>query len=220
MKKETKLILIPVLFILSLALLIWAMNRKKTPDVAATSEVKEEVVNRERVLRNGAYTLGNPNAKVHLVEFFDPECEACAAFHPIIKKILVDFKDDLYFQGRYMLYHGNSHGAAMALEAAGEQGKYWELQDILFTRQNEWSHKKESANPYFMNYAKELKLDLKKFEAGLTNQTFQGFLKLDIAEGESFGVRGTPTFFINGRPLMELSDNALRDAIVAELKKP
>jgi protein-disulfide isomerase len=219
MKKETKLILIPVLFILSLALLIWAMNRNKTPEVATNTAVKEEPVNRERILRNGAYSIGSINAKVHVVEFFDPECEACAAFHPILKKVLEDFKADLYFQGRYMLYHGNSHGAAMALEAAGEQGKYWELQDILFTRQNEWSHKKESANPYFINYAKELKLDLKKFEGALTNQTFQGYLKLDIAEGESFGVRGTPTFFVNGRPLMELSDTALRDAIVAELKK-
>ena len=105
-------------------------------------------------------------------------------------------------------------------EAAGEQGKYWELQDILFTRQSEWSHKKESANSFFINYAKELKLDLKKFEAALGNQTFKGYLKLDIAEGESFGVRGTPTFFINGKPLMELSDTALRDVIAIELKKP
>ena len=219
MNKEIKLIVIPLVFVATLGLLIWAFNKNPQSPTEVTSTEQASTLSLKKGLRENGHTIGDPSAKVVVVEFFDPECEACSAFHPVIKEVLKDFQNEVFFQARYMLYHGNSHNAAMALEAAGLQGKYWELHDMLFEKQGEWSHKKESANSYFIQYAKDLKLDIKRFEEDLINENSKNILKVDIAEGESFGVRGTPTFFINGKPLMDLNDNALRDAIVQELKK-
>lgn len=118
-----------------------------------------------------------------------------------------------------MLYHGNSQQAAEALEAARIQGKFWEMQDILFTRQEEWSHKKESVMPIFEKYAQELKLDIKNFQSDLIKSEVKAYIAQDVAEGNAVGVRGTPSFYVNNKPLAALSDSGLRDAIVEELKK-
>lgn len=214
MKKDIKFILFPLIALIIFGLGMYFLNQKKPAEVSNV-----EAAPQLSVLREGAPSLGSPSAKITLVEFFDPECEACSAFHPILKDILNDFAPDIYFVARYMLYHGNSQEAANALEAARVQGKFWELQDILFVRQSEWSHKKESVMPIFEKYAEELKLDLNKFKLDVNDTNLKANIAKDVAEGNAIGVRGTPSFFINGRPMTNLSDSGLREAIVEELKK-
>lgn len=215
MKKDMKMILYPAVALIIFGLIGWYLyqptNDKNTANEPTTASSVP-------LIRDGNYTIGNKDAKVTVVEFFDPECEACAAFHPILKEVLKDFSAEVFFVGRYMLYHGNSHNAAIALEAAGAQGKYWEFQDILFTRQEQWSHRKDSPMSIFEKYAEELKLDLNTFKTSLDDTTLKQKIAQDVADGQQLGVRGTPSFFINGKPLMTLSNEGLRDAIAEALK--
>lgn len=171
------------------------------------------------LLREGNYSKGPANAKVTLVEFFDPECEGCAAFHPILQKVLAEYPNDVKLVARYMLFHGNSYPAALALEGAGKQGKYWEMYSILLERQVEWSHQDKPVNSIFEGFAKELKLDLVEFNKSYDDLTFKSTLAQDVSEGKLLGVKGTPTFFVNGQMLMNLSYNDLKTAIDKEIAR-
>jgi protein-disulfide isomerase len=183
--------------------------------------------NAETLVRPDSPTLGAADAPVTVVEFYDPECEACAAFHPVVKKLLKDYEGRIRFVARYMPLHPNSLSAATFTEAAGEQGKYWQAQEMLFQRQPEWGTKhgpQTSApaadiNTLFRKYAMELGLDLNKMDAAFAENRYQAKIQRDLKDGQSLGVRQTPTFFVNGRRLARFSETDLRALIDEELKR-
>lgn len=212
MKNNIKLIIFPLLGLVILALLgnYFMETKKKQARLDSLPS---------NLLRKGNYSLGPSGAKVLLVEFFDPECESCAAFHPAVKKILADYPKDVEFVARYMLFHGNSENAALALEGAGKQNKYWEMYNLLLERPLEWGHLKESATPIFEKYAQELGLNIAEFNKSYTDSSFKEKLIQDMRDGKALGVKGTPTFFVNGVMLQKLSYTELKNAIDLELKK-
>ena len=178
------------------------------------------------LVRPDSPTLGPADAKVTLVEFYDPECEACAAISPIVKKILKDYEGKIRFVARYMPLHPSSMTAAAFTEAAGEQGKYWQAQELLFQKQSEWGqkHGQPSASPadtnaLFEKYSMELGLDLTKLNAAIEENRFAAKIDRDKKDGQGLGVRQTPTFFVNGRQLVRLGDSELRALIDQEMKK-
>lgn len=191
------------------------------------SNTRNSSVNMETLVRPDSPTLGAANAPVTLVEFLDPECESCAAFAPIVKKILKDYDGRIRLVVRYMPLHPNSLRAATLTEAAGEQGKYWQMQELLFQKQPEWGTKHgtggQNTSPadidaLFEKYAKELGLDLEKINAAVKENRYQAKLERDKRDGQSLGVRQTPTFFVNGRKLQRFSEADLRALIDDELK--
>jgi protein-disulfide isomerase len=178
-----------------------------------------------QLIRPDSPTLGPVDAKVTLVEFYDPECESCAVFGPIVKKILKDY-GNIRLVARYMPLHPNSMTAATFTEAAGEQGKYWQAQELLFLRQSEWGQKhgqpattSTEINSLFEKYAKELGLDLGKLNSATKENRFAAKIERDKKDGQSLGVRKTPTFFVNGRELVRFGETELRSLIEEELKK-
>lgn len=181
----------------------------------------------ETLVRPDSPTLGAPDAPVTLVEFLDPECESCAAFSPVIKKIMSQYDGKVRLVLRYMPLHPNSLRAATLLEAAGEQGKYWQMQDYLFQKQPEWGTKHGPAasapqpdvNVLFDKYATDLGLDLAKVNAAVKENRYQAKFQRDLKDGQSLGVRQTPTFFVNGRRLARFSEADLRALIEEELRK-
>ncbi len=184
-----------------------------------------ERITSEALVRPDSPTLGPADAKVTIVEFLDPECEACAAFHPVVKKTLKDYDGKLRLVVRYMPLHPNSLSAATFLEAAGEQGKFWEAQDKLFLMQPEWGTKHGSNAPQadinvlFRKYASELGLDAGKMNSAFAGNLFADKIERDRKDGESVGVRQTPTIFVNGRKLSQLTEAALKYLIDDELKR-
>lgn len=164
-------------------------------------------------------TLGAPNAPVTLTEFYDPECESCRAMYPIVKQILKDYQGKVRLVMRYMPLHGNSMLAAQVTEAAGEQGKYWEMQELLFNKQQEWGEKREPQTALFEKYATELGLNLTQFRTAIADNRYTAKIERDKRDGQSVGVRSTPTFFVNGRPLARLGEPELKSLIEEELKK-
>lgn len=186
---------------------------------------KPAAINTEALVRPDSYTLGSRNAPVTIVEFLDPECEACAAFNPIVKKVLKEYEGRAKLVVRYMPLHPNSLTAATFMEAAGEQGKYWEAEDLLFEKQPEWGTKhgqpasnQADINTLFKKYAAELGLDMNKMNSAFAENKFAAKIERDKNDGQSLGVRQTPTVFVNGRKLTRLDENALKYLIDEELK--
>lgn len=195
--------------------------------VTANNNSNKPKINPEQLVRPDSPTLGLPNAPVTIVEFYDPECESCASFAPIVKKIYDEYGGKVRLVMRYMPLHPNSLSAATFTEAAGEQGKYWQAQELLFQRQPEWGTKHGPAasqpapniNVLFEGYAKELGLDLAKAAAAVSENRYGAKVERDKKDGQSLGVRQTPTFFINGRQLARLGERELRALIDEELKR-
>jgi protein-disulfide isomerase len=178
------------------------------------------------LIREDSPTLGAADAPVTIVEFLDPECESCAAFAPIIKKILKEYDGKVRLVVRYMPLHPNSLTAATFTEAAGEQGKYWQAQEMLFQKQPEWGTKHgpqtgapADVNTLFRKYAMELGLDINKMDAAFAENRYAAKLARDRKDGQSLGVTRTPTLFVNGRQLARLGESDLRFLINEELKK-
>lgn len=190
------------------------------------SNSNKGTINTETLVRPDSPTLGAADAKVTVVEFLDPECEACAAFAPVVKKLLKDYDGKIRLVVRYMPLHPNSLSAATFTEAAGEQGKYWQAQEMLFKKQPEWGTKhgapsglKADADSYFKEYAMELGLDLNKMDDAFAENRYQAKIQRDLKDGQALGVRQTPTFFVNGRRLARFSEADLRALIDEELKR-
>lgn len=181
------------------------------------------------LVRPDSPTLGPSDAKVTVVEFLDPECESCGAFAPQVKTLLKEFEGRVRFVVRYMPLHKNAKLAAQYTEAAGEQGKYWEMQEKLFAMQGEWGdkhgHGPAPATPtppvseLFEKYAKEIGLDVQQLNTAAGNAKYAQKADRDLKDGQALGVRQTPTFFVNGRKLARLSMQDLRSLINEELAK-
>lgn len=118
---------------------------------------------------------------------------------------------------RYLPFHNNSVLAAAVTEAAGEQGKYWKMQELLFTRQPEWGEKSTPQTNLFLQYANELGLDMGQFQADLNKPEYQEKIARDTADAAALGLKGTPSIFVNGQQVRQLGAEALTVAIEAAL---
>lgn len=167
--------------------------------IPATSEEAASIL----AIASDDYVKGSPEAKVTLVEYLDFECEACGAYYPLIKQLSVDFPNDLRIVTRYFPLpgHKNSMTAALAVEAAAKQGKYWEMHDILFENQGTWGNKAIPTPQVFEAYAQRLGLDITKFKSDVANPATKARVERDFNASEKLGNTGTPSLFINGKKI-------------------
>ena len=155
-----------------------------------------------------------------MVEYSDFQCPSCASYQPIIEALLNDFPNDLRFVYRHfplVAIHKNALSAAMAAEAAGLQGKFWEMHDLLFEKQAEWSQKSDPKD-FFVGYAKELGLDEKEFISDFESKSLDEKLRSSLKEADSLGLSYTPTFFLDGREIKPRSYEEFKKLIEEELK--
>lgn len=170
-------------------------------------------VDQARLIREDSPSRGPADAPVTLVEFLDPECESCRAAYPVVEKILEDYKEQIRYVVRYFPNHNNSVLAIVATEAAGEQGKYWEMQKILFTNQPQWGEQNTSQASLFIRYAGELGLNIKTFTESLQNPLYLEKANRDKEDAQDLAIRGTPTFFVNGQLVYGMDETSLRSFI-------
>jgi protein-disulfide isomerase len=171
-----------------------------------------------RLLSSDSPTLGPSMARVTVVEFLDPECESCAAMYPIVKRLLKEYEGRIRLVVRYMPFHGNSTYAASALEAAREQGKYWEALSVLFEKQSEWASHHDPKPELIPKLLQSVGLDMASFKRDAKKAEYVSKIERDKQDGMAVGVTGTPTFFVNGRMLLELGYEPLKSLIDEELK--
>lgn len=146
------------------------------------------------------WVRGNPAAAVKLVEYSDFQCPACKTYSTVLHELADEFGGSVAFVYRhYPLYqiHPNADMAARAAEAAGVQGKFWQMHDLLFERQSSWS---SLLNPTkaFIAYATELGLDATAFTADMESEATSKLVADDYQRGARMSVSGTPTFVLNG----------------------
>ena len=138
-----------------------------------------------------------------LVEFLDFECEGCKAAYPVVEELRAEYADTVTFVHRYFPLpgHPNSMTAAVAVEAAGQQGQYEAMYQQMFDTQEQWSHTTEDRSPVFRGYAEDLGLDMAAYDAAVADPATRDRVELDVADGTALGVAGTPTFYLDGEPL-------------------
>jgi len=169
-----------------------------------------------------AHTLGPANAPVHIEEFGDFECPPCGLFHPILKEMEAEFGNQIQVTFRefpLVPTHQHALAAASAAEAAGLQNKFWEMHDLIYDRQQAWKTQFD-VRGVFEGYAKELGLDVDRFNRDVGSDLVQQRIFQDGKRGHSLGVKGTPTVFMNGRevPFENLPAEKLRVVIQNELR--
>jgi protein-disulfide isomerase len=155
---------------------------------------------------NGAeppHLRGEANAPVLIEEYGDFQCPPCGALYPLMKKIEGEYSTRVRVVFREFplaKIHKNALDAARAAEAAGFQGHFWEMHDLLYEKQGNWSVMPD-ARPIFQEFAQELKLDVGRFNTDMDTLQVNSRISADMSRGESLGVKGTPTVFINGSEL-------------------
>ena len=215
MKEETKVLGI-ILIITAILLFggIFLLSRSQP----SSQEIKGAAV--LQIDYSKGQKIGSESAKVKLVEFSDFQCPACKSAEPAIKQTLLKYPNDLQFIYRHfpLPQHANAREAAYFAEAAGEQGKFWEMHDRIFETQSQWSDIGDSTE-FFLGLARDLNLDEAKLQEVLEKNTFKSKIDSDVAEGRSLGVNSTPTFFVNGRKVNLRTFDDLNTAVAEELKK-
>lgn len=154
-------------------------------------------------VRNDEYVLGNPSAPVTLIEYGDFQCPACRAFAPLIEQLHQDFPDQLQIVFRHfpLAQHRNGYPSSYAAEAAGQQGKFWEMANQLYSDQNNWASLTDPW-PMYESYAKGLGLNVEQFLRDYNDTTLRNKVKAHQQSGESIGVNSTPTFYLNGQKVV------------------
>lgn len=199
----------------SLALVIgifwFGANMQKKNKVKKSEQRSTE--NFDKLIRPYSPTLGPEGAEVTLVEFLDPECEACGAMYPIVKQLLQEFEGKIRLVVRYMPLHKNSVYAANVLEIARKDGKFWNALEILFSKQNEWASHSNPKPELIKGYMDSLSVDLSPMESIMVNDSILQNIMQDKKDAQALGVRGTPTFFVNGMKLDQIGYNSLKFSI-------
>jgi protein-disulfide isomerase len=191
MTKEVKIMALVFLVVFGGLGFLISRNNK----IATTPATKEQLI------RPTSHSTVNPNAKVNIVEFGDFQCPACAAAFPIMEDILSSYKDNpqVNFVARNfpLPQHQYALLTAEAAEAAGAQGKYWEMYRLIYGNQNDWANSTDPM-PILIGYATQLNLDVNRFKSEVAANKYSDIIEQDRQDGVSLGVNSTPTFFING----------------------
>lgn len=170
---------------------------------------------------NPPRAIGDVNAPVILEEFGDFQCPPCGLLHPVLKTMEQEFGPRLRIVFRefpLVSVHQYAAVAARSAEAAGMQGKFWEMHDLIYENQKSWSNAFD-VRPIFEGYATKIGLDLEQFKRDSSSEAVAQRILQDGKRGTSLGVKGTPTLFMNGRevPFESLGAESLRVLINKEL---
>ncbi|WP_271196580.1 DsbA family protein [Pseudomonas turukhanskensis] len=160
-------------------------------------------------------TFGPANAPVTVVEFFDPSCESCRAFYPIVKDMMAKNPGSVRLVLRYVLLHPGSEQAVRLLEASRQQGVFPQVLEAVLEAQPGWHDDPQIVKAWAA--AEAAGLDVQKAREQMVSAKIDAVLAQDAADAKAAGVQGTPTFFVNGKPLPEFGAQPLYDLIKSEM---
>lgn len=162
--------------------------------------------------KTSSHSTGAESGKVELVEYGDFQCPACASFYPIVEQIRETYGDKIKFTFRnfpLVTIHKNALASHRSAEAAGIQGKFFEMYHLLYQNQTSWAQLTNPL-PVFENYAKSLELDMAKFKIDFNSEAVNDTINADIKEGkDNYGANSTPTFVLNGQKLVNTEIGSL-----------
>ncbi|TSC75174.1 MAG: protein-disulfide isomerase [Parcubacteria group bacterium Gr01-1014_44] len=195
MKRERIILWIAVVLILGGT--VFALAKLPKKETGTSNQVVEL-----SAVSSADWVMGNKEAAVTLIEYGDFQCPACAAYHPLVKKMLEENGQNFKFVYRHfpLKQHAQAKDASYAAEAAGRQGKFWEMYDLVYTRQNDWAGK-VNAKDIFLGYANSLGLNAEQFNKDRASSEVKDRVEKDTQDGLRAGLNSTPSFFVNGKKI-------------------
>ncbi len=163
--------------------------------------------------------FGDPDAKVHLVEFLDPACETCALFYPMVKGWMEQVPGQIRLSVRHVPFHEGAEYAVQVLEASRKQGKYWETLEALMASQSQWTRHHQVIPEMVDPAIAGVGLDMDKLKADMNSVEVMRNMEQDRQDAVFLKISKTPTYFVNGRPLPSFGAQQLADLIREELEK-
>lgn len=212
-------ILLIVTFVAAVVLLL-AVNRTGDGEPSAASTSGGGGGPETQVVREDSHVVSEaPEGSPVFVEFLDFECEACGAVYPAIEQLRQEYDGRVVFVHRYMPGpgHFNAENAAVAVEAAAQQGRFEAMYKRMFETQSEWGEGQTSEAERFRGYAEEIGLDMAAYDAAVADPATLERVRSDREDGLALGVEGTPTFFLDGEKVEPESVDDLRAMFDASL---
>lgn len=204
------------------SLIVWTRMANPPLDVSDVNTASI-VAASEKSGNIGDHVTGKEDSKVILFEYGDFQCPGCGAASPYVQTLLEEYGDRIAFVFRNFpltSMHPNAKSAAAAAEAAGLQGKYWEMNKHLFQAQSEWSSADaKSRTDTFMGYANSLGLDVDKFKEDMASSNVTKKISFDQALGGKDEVSATPTFLLNGKIVSEDASGGITSGNLDPIKK-
>ena len=164
-------------------------------------------------------TLGDANAKVHIVEFLDPACETCALFFPMVKNWMKEVPGQIRLSVRHVAFHKGSDYAVKVLEASRKQDKYWETLETLLATQSQWTQHHTVLPERIGPAIAGVGLDMEQLEADMNSMEVMARMEQDKKDSIFLKVSKTPDYFVNGRPLPSFGQQQLANLVREELEK-
>jgi protein-disulfide isomerase len=207
------------LFIAVVALLILvfaggAYFYKKQQTEQAT---KLAAQNMAALVRADAQSFGNPNAPVHIVEFFDPACGTCREFYPLVKAMMTAHPDKIRLSMRYAPFHPGSEAVVKLLEASRKQGKFEATLEALFASQDTWVQNHNAYVQLTYPVLQSLGLDMAKLQSDANAPEVAAMISRDLSDAKTMNVTMTPEYFVNGKPLPQFGFDELKKLVDDEL---
>lgn len=178
------------------------------------------VANPSALVRPHSPSFGEPGAKVHIVEFFDPACETCRSFYPFVKQMIAANPGRIRLSIRYAPFHQGSDQIVKVLEASRKQGKYWQTLEAVLAAQQQWTVNHTARLDLAWKPIEGVGLRMEQLKQDMNSPEIAGAIRQDLQDAVALNVTQTPEFFVNGRPmpsfgyeqLKKLVDDALREA--------
>lgn len=169
--------------------------------------------NQAALVRADAPSFGNPDAPVHIVEFFDPACETCRQFYPLVKAMMDANPGKIRMSMRYAPFHPGSDTVVKALEAARKQGQFKQALEALFAAQNGWVRNHTAQADLIWPYLDPLGLDMGRLKSDMNSPEIAAMITRDLADAKTMNVTKTPEFFVNGKPLPSFGFDQLKNLV-------
>lgn len=169
--------------------------------------------NRAHLVRMHSLTLGNADAPVVIVEFFDPACRTCREFYPLVKQMMAANPDKIRLVLRYAPFHDGSDQVVAMLAAARKQGKFWPALEALLAAQDRWVLEHRAQPVLAWKHLEGLGLNLDQLRADMAAPEIVNMIALDLEDARALNVTKTPEFFVNGKPLPSFGYDQLKGLV-------
>ena len=210
---------ITVIGLLASVTLLFYLGMNAYQSRVQTTQDDQIKAEQTRLVRMHSPVLGPQDAPVTIVEFFDPACETCRAFYPIVKSLMAQYPNEVRLVIRYAPFHPGSDQVVKLLESAKSQGKYVTVLEAVLAAQPTWANHHQPNIAMAFQAAEQAGLDLAKARQDIEKPGMQSLLQQDIEDLTALRITKTPTFFVNGRSLPSFGRDQLAALVAEEVAK-
>lgn len=212
MKKNIIVIATAILFVVLFIVAASFYNSQKDKELSSSS-----LENVQYLQRDYSPKIGPPDAKVTIVEFFDPACGTCSAFYPLVKKLMRAHPGKVNLVLRYLPLHTNSDVIVSIFEAARLQGRFRQTLELAYKTHDSWIEHHTAIPEKFWTQLGGLGLDMDKLYVDMQSAEIAQRIKQDVLDAKQLKVSKTPGFFVNGKPLVHFGYEQLKQLVESEV---